>query len=119
MEAKAGCTWDLVKTIDSDDENIPVYDSSSESEEEFQPKQLKRDEIKVKSKEFSQEFEFIGSAGDYNADPWKDDVQKYIKRKAKSKTDDKIAQVLKDKGCLFSIHFMKCELNLLFVDRRG
>nr|CAG4649295.1 EOG090X059J [Scapholeberis mucronata] len=94
----AGCTWDLVKTIESDDENIPVYDSSSESEEEFQPKQIKRDEIKVKSKEFSQEFEFIGSVSDYNADPWKDDVQKYIKRKAKSKTDDKIAQVLKDKG---------------------
>nr|CAG4639987.1 EOG090X059J [Daphnia pulex] len=97
MEA-TGCTWDLVKTIESDDENIPFYDSSSESEEEFQPKQLKRDEIKTKSKEFSQEFEFIGNVGDYNADPWKDDVQKYIKRKAKSKTDDKIAQVLKDKG---------------------
>nr|CAG4650939.1 EOG090X059J [Simocephalus serrulatus] len=92
------CTWDLVKTIESDDENIPVYDSSSESEEEFQPKQLKKDEIKAKSKEFSQEFEFIGSVGDYNADPWKDDVQKYIKRKAKSKTDDKIAKVLKEKG---------------------
>nr|CAG4636974.1 EOG090X059J [Ceriodaphnia reticulata] len=97
MEAPTS-TWDLVKTIESDDENIPVFDSSSESEEEFQPKQLKRDEIKAKSKAFSQEFEFIGSVGDYNADPWKDDVQKYIKRKAKSKTDDKIAKVLKEKG---------------------
>ena len=106
MEATTS-TWDLVKTIESDDENIPVYDSSSESEEEFQPKQLKRDEIKAKSKAFSQEFEFIGSVGDYNADPWKDDVQKYIKRKAKSKTDDKIAKVLKDKGMFdfYSIFF--------------
>lgn len=98
--SKSGRTWDLVKTIESDDENIPIYDSSSESEEEFQPKQLKREELinQSKNKTFSSEFEFIGSVGDYNADPWKDDVQKYIKRKAKSKTDDKIAQVLKDKG---------------------
>lgn len=90
-------TWDLVKTIDSDDEGAQIDDSSSESEEEFQP--LKnREEVKVKNKEFSQEFEFIGNVGDYNADPWKDDIQKYIKRKAKSKTDDKIAQVLRSKG---------------------
>ena len=90
-------TWDLVKTIDSDDEGAQIDDSSSESEEEFQP--LKnREEVKVKIKEFSQEFEFIGNVGDYNADPWKDDIQKYIKRKAKSKTDDKIAQVLRSKG---------------------
>ena len=90
-------TWDLVKTIDSDDENGHYENSSSESEEEYQP--LKnREEVKVKSKEFSQEFEFLGNVGDYNADPWKDDIQKYIKRKAKSKTDDKIAKVLQSKG---------------------
>lgn len=90
-------TWDLVKTIDSDDENAPYENSSSESEEEHQP--LKnREEVKVKNKEFSQEFEFLGNVGDYNADPWKDDIQKYIKRKAKSKTDDKIAKVLQSKG---------------------
>ena len=40
-------TWDLVKTIDSDDEGAQIDDSSSESEEEFQP--LKnREEVKVK-----------------------------------------------------------------------
>lgn len=92
------CTWDLIKTIESDDENVPVYDSSSESEEEFQPKKLKRSELKTTKNEFSEEFEFVGNVGEYNADPWKDDVHKYIKRKAKTKTDDKIAQVLREKG---------------------
>nr|CAG4650121.1 EOG090X059J [Sida crystallina] len=95
MEAPMTVTWDLVKTIDSDDENVPVYDSSSESEEEYQPKQQvkqkKGEVIKKKGKDFAQEFQFVGCVGDYNSDPWKDDIQKYIKRKAKSKTDDKIA----------------------------
>nr|CAG4641659.1 EOG090X059J [Eurycercus lamellatus] len=91
-------TWDLVKTIESDDENVPDYDSSSESEEEFQPVKGKLEDIKVKSKIFSQDFDFVGNVGDYNADPWKDDVQKYIKRKAKSKTDDKIALMLSGKA---------------------
>ena len=100
MEAPA-VTWDLVKTIESDDEDVPVYDSSSASEEEFQPKQQKKGEkIKKKGEEFSQEFDFIGCVGDYNADPWKDDINKYIKRKAKSKTDDKIALFRQGKGCL-------------------
>jgi hypothetical protein len=62
MEASSIVTWDLVKTIDSDDVNVPMYDSSSESEEEFQPKQLKNYDPakKKKGKEFSQEFEFGG-----------------------------------------------------------
>ncbi len=86
-------TWDLVKSIDSEDENIPVGDSSSESEEEFQPKQFKKNQTKVAlPKDFNQDFKFVDSVGDYNADPWKDDIHKFIKRKAKSKTDDKLAK---------------------------
>ena len=92
--------WDLVKTIDSDDENVPVYESSSESEVEFQPKKGKLKDVKEKEKIFSADFDFVGNVGDYNADPWKSDLQKYIKRKAKSKTDDKIAEVLQKKGNL-------------------
>lgn len=95
-------TWDLVKTIESDDENVPNYDSSSESEQEMQPKQMKKsDAIKKKTKksdEFNNEFEFVGTVGEYNLDPWKSDVQKYIKRKASTKTDDKIARIREGKG---------------------
>lgn len=92
-------TWDLVKSIDSDEENIPVGDSSSESEEEFQPKQFKKNQTKIKPpKDFNHDFQFVDSVGDYNADPWKDDIQKFIKRKPKSKTDDKIAKILEEKG---------------------
>ncbi len=92
--------WDLVKTIESDDENVPLYDSSSESEVEFQPKKGKLEDLKTKDKIFSQDFNFVGSVGDYNVDPWKSDVQKYIKRKAKSETYDKIAHVLSQKGII-------------------
>ena len=95
-------SWDLVKSLNSDDENIPNYDESSSSEEEFQPKQEKKNEAKkkklTKAEEFSQDFDFVASVGDYNTDPWTSDIQKYIKRKAKTKTDDKIAEIRREKG---------------------
>ena len=82
----APMSWDLVKSLNSDDENIPNYDESSSSEEEFQPKQEKKNEAKkkklTKAEEFSQDFDFVASVGDYNTDPWTSDIQKYIKRKA-------------------------------------
>lgn len=52
---------------------------------QFQPSQRKH----KKKTDFDTEFQFIGSTTEYNADPW-NDLSKYIKRKAKSKTDDKI-----------------------------
>ena len=93
-------SWDLIKTVNSDDEDIPNYDESSSSEEEFQPKQEKKSDAKKikKGKDFDDDFEYVACVGDYNADPWKSDIQKYIKRKAKSKTDDKIALIRQGKG---------------------
>ena len=100
MAVASAPTWDLIKSLNSDDEDVPNYDESSSSEEEFQPKQEKKSDAKKvkKGKDFDEDFDYVACVGDYNADPWKSDIQKYIKRKAKSKTDDKIALIRKDKG---------------------
>lgn len=39
----------------------------------------------------------MSSAKEYNKDTW-DDLMKYVKRKARTKTDDKIAEKIKDRG---------------------
>lgn len=75
---------DLIKTIDDEDE-VPDYSESSEEEEELQPKARK----KRKNKDFNDGFEFVSSLSEYNKDPW-DDLYKYVKRKAKNKTDERI-----------------------------
>lgn len=49
-----------------------------------------------KKEEFSNSFEFVSSIKEYNHDTW-DDLMKYVKRKARTKTDDKIAEVLKNR----------------------
>lgn len=50
-----------------------------------------------KKEEFSDGFEFVSSVSQYNHDTW-DDLMKYVKRKARTKTDDKIAETLKNRG---------------------
>lgn len=47
--------------------------------------------------EFSDNFEFVSSIKQYNQDPW-DDLMKYVKRKARTKTDDKIAETLRNRA---------------------
>lgn len=100
MAIESAPSWDLIKSLNSDDEDVPNYEESSSSEEEFQPKQEKKSDLKKvkKGKDFDEDFDYVSCVGDYNADPWKSDIQKYIKRKAKSKTDDKIALIRKEKG---------------------
>lgn len=49
-----------------------------------------------KKEEFSDNFEFVSSTSQYNHDTW-DDLMKYVKRKARTKTDDKIAETLKNR----------------------
>lgn len=44
--------------------------------------------------DFDTDFQFVSSVNEYNKDTW-NDLTKYIKRKAKSKTDDKIQNALK------------------------
>lgn len=49
-----------------------------------------------KKEEFSDNFEFVSSVQQYNQDPW-DDLMKYVKRKARTKTDDKIAETVRNR----------------------
>lgn len=58
---------------------------------QFQP----RKQRKKGSKDFDTSFEFISSAAEYNHDPW-NDLSKYIKRKPKTKLDDKIKKIRKE-----------------------
>lgn len=50
-----------------------------------------------KKEEFSNNFEFVSSVSEYNHDTW-DDLMKYVKRKARTKTDDKIADAIRKRG---------------------
>lgn len=49
-----------------------------------------------KLEEFANNFEFVSSVSAYNHDTW-DDLMKYVKRKARTKTDDKIAEIIKNR----------------------
>lgn len=99
---------DLIKTIDEDEE-VENFSEDSDQEVEvslrlcsfdfsiyfcvlfkFQPsKQKKKDRI-----DFDTDFEFVNSVEEYNKDAW-NDLAKYVKRKAKTKTDDKIKKLRK------------------------
>ncbi|XP_076293966.1 dead-box helicase Rs1 [Lasioglossum baleicum] len=78
---------DLIKTI-ADDEEVPDYSENSDVEDDFQPRKQSR----KKNKEFDNNFQFINDISEYNKDTW-NDLSKYIKRKAKTKLDDKIKKI--------------------------
>lgn len=59
---------------------------------QYQPTKIKR----KKKEEFSNNFEFVSTVAEYNHDTW-DDLMKYVKRKARTKTDDKIAEIIKNR----------------------
>uniref|UniRef100_A0A1B0FGA2 RNA helicase n=1 Tax=Glossina morsitans morsitans TaxID=37546 RepID=A0A1B0FGA2_GLOMM len=80
---------DLIGTIEEDAE-VENLSENSDTEIEYQPTKLKHKKIT----EFEKGFEFVSSAKEYNQDTW-DDLMKYVKRKARTKTDDKIAERLK------------------------
>lgn len=50
-----------------------------------------------KKEEFNNNFEFVSSITEYNHDTW-DDLMKYVKRKARTKTEDKIADAIKNRS---------------------
>lgn len=65
---------------------------------QFQPSKQKR----KKNVDFDVGFEFVGSVSEYNTDTW-DDLAKYVKRKVKTKVDEKIQNArmdLKNKVCI-------------------
>ncbi|XP_001602245.2 probable ATP-dependent RNA helicase DDX27 isoform X1 [Nasonia vitripennis] len=76
---------DLIKTIE-DDEEVPDLSEPSDEEDDFQPR---KKEKKKDKKGDDDDFQFITSTEDYNKDTW-NDLSKYIKRKVKTKLDDKI-----------------------------
>lgn len=49
-----------------------------------------------KKEDFDSKFEFVGSTTAYNHDTW-DDIMKFVKRKARTKTDDKITAAIKNR----------------------
>ncbi|XP_005184122.2 probable ATP-dependent RNA helicase DDX27 [Musca domestica] len=83
---------DLIATIEEDAE-VENLSEDSDAEVEYQPTKLKQRKIT----EFEKGFEFVSSVKEYNKDTW-DDLMKYVKRKARTKTDDKIAERLKKRG---------------------
>jgi len=84
---------DLIKTIEESDD-IAADDSSSEEEDVAQPKKNKA--ARQTNKDFEPGFSFVSSQKEYMRDTW-NDISKYVKKKAKTNLDDKIAQVRKDR----------------------
>jgi len=84
---------DLIKTIEENDV-IAADDSSSEEEDVAQPKKNKA--ARQTNKDFEPGFSFVSSQKEYMRDTW-NDISKYVKKKAKTNLDDKIAQVRKDR----------------------
>nr|CAD7425366.1 unnamed protein product [Timema monikensis] len=62
---------------------------------EFQPSK-KKDKANL---DFDTGFNFVSSIAEYNHDAW-DDLSKYVKRKAKSKVDDKIQKLRKSNNSI-------------------
>ncbi|XP_015586769.1 probable ATP-dependent RNA helicase DDX27 [Cephus cinctus] len=85
-----GC--DLIKTIEEDEE-VQNFSDISDEEDDFQPRKQKKQE----KKDFESNFQFVSDASQYNQDTW-NDLSKYIKRKAKTKLDDKIKKIRLEHG---------------------
>ncbi|KAJ6645228.1 putative ATP-dependent RNA helicase DDX27 [Pseudolycoriella hygida] len=82
---------DLIRTIE-EDADVQNYSEDSDAEVDYQPTKIRR----KKKEEFNNNFEFVSSVSEYNHDTW-DDLMKYVKRKARTKTDDKIAEIIKNR----------------------
>ncbi|CAB0038968.1 unnamed protein product [Trichogramma brassicae] len=76
---------DLIKTIESDQE-VEDLSEPSDEEDDFQPRR------KEKKKDTGLGGDFVLNSEEFEHDTW-NDLSKYIKRKAKTKLDDKIKKV--------------------------
>ena len=83
---------DLIRTINEDD-NIENDDDSSEDEDVAQPKKNKA--ARQAKKDFVPEFSFVSSQKEYMKDTW-NDLAKYVKKKARTNLDEKIAKIRKE-----------------------
>ena len=84
---------DLIRTINEDD-NVEVDDESSEDEDIAQPKKNKA--ARQAKKDFEPEFSFVSSQKEYMHDTW-NDIAKYVKKKARTNLDEKIAKIRKER----------------------
>lgn len=66
---------------------------------QFQPRKQKKKE----NKDFDNNFQFVNDISDYNKDTW-NDLNKYIKRKAKTKLDDKIKRIRRGSESKIQVH---------------
>lgn len=82
---------DLIKTI-AEDADIQDLSEDSDQEFEYQPTREKRQKIGA----FDGGFEFVSSVKQYNQDSW-DDLMKYVKKKNRTRVDDKIAEIIKNR----------------------
>ncbi|XP_008543634.1 probable ATP-dependent RNA helicase DDX27 [Microplitis demolitor] len=87
--------YDLIKTIDDDEEVENFSDNSEFGDDDVQPHKEKS--VDEKKKDFDTKFTFVSDASEYNKDTW-NDLNKYIKRKAKFKLDDKIKRVRREQN---------------------
>ncbi|XP_012281293.1 probable ATP-dependent RNA helicase DDX27 [Orussus abietinus] len=89
--------YDLIKTIE-DDQEVTDFSEKSDNEDDFQPHKHQ----KAQKKDFESDFQFIADASEYNHDTW-NDLNKYIKRKAKTKLDDKIKKFRKEDNEIINV----------------
>lgn len=82
---------DLIKTI-AEDQEIQDLSEDSDQEFEYQPTREKRQKVGA----FDGGFEFVSSVKQYNQDSW-DDLMKYVKKKNRTRVDDKIAEIIKNR----------------------
>lgn len=82
---------DLIKTI-TEDEEIQDLSEDSDQEFEYQPTREKRQKVGA----FDGGFEFVSSVKQYHQDSW-DDLMKYVKKKNRTRVDDKIAEIIKNR----------------------
>lgn len=82
---------DLIKTI-TEDQDIQDLSEDSDQEFEYQPTREKRQKIGA----FDGGFEFVSSVKQYHQDSW-DDLMKYVKKKNRTRVDDKIAEIIKNR----------------------
>ncbi|XP_063705859.1 probable ATP-dependent RNA helicase DDX27 [Culicoides brevitarsis] len=85
---KKKINFDLIKTID-DNEEIADLSEDSDVEVEYQPSKVKQ----KKKVDFDSKFKFVSSVSEYQKDTW-DDLMSFVKHKNRGKVTDKIANVI-------------------------
>merc|ERR1719486_375306 len=73
---------------------VVADDGSSDEDDVAQPKKNKA--ARKAKKDFESDFSFVSSQKEYMRDTW-NDIAKYVKKKARTNLDDKIAKIRKER----------------------